>query len=463
MKVDVAITGAGPAGLAAARRLVQHGVDVALIDDQPQAGGQIYRAIEHEHKNADSSLMKILGDDYAQGRQLLDVLDAPRLTRIDQATVWELDARGQVFYSRHGSAGRIDADFTIIATGAMERPMPFPGWQLPGVMTAGAGQILLKSAALVPATPLVLAGSGPLLLLLANQYLRAGHRIEALVDTTPPKLYLRALRHLASALARPDYLRQGLAMLRTIKSHGVRHFKSASQLRATGNEQVESLTFQCQSQHYEIQCQTLLTHIGVVPNVQFSRMLDLAHEWNPVARHWQPVVDENGVSSNDAIAIAGDSAGIAGAQAAALSGYLGAGAALRHLGTLSDTDAANEERATRRALSRHLHFRPFLDALYLPSPEFLNPSDDTIVCRCEEIDAGAIRDYVRLGCLGPNQTKAFGRCGMGPCQGRFCGLTVSEIIAASRDVDVDAVGYYRIRPPLKPITVAEIASLDDAG
>jgi NAD(P)H-nitrite reductase large subunit len=103
--------------------------------------------------------------------------------------------------------------------------------------------------------------------------------------------------------------------------------------------------------------------------------------------------------------------------------------------------------------------RPFLDTLYRPPEEIRRPADDTIVCRCEEVTAGDIRRMVGLGCLGPNQTKSYGRCGMGPCQGRLCGLTVSEIIAAERGVPVAEVGYYRIRPPIKPIVLGELAEL----
>ena len=98
--------------------------------------------------------------------------------------------------------------------------------------------------------------------------------------------------------------------------------------------------------------------------------------------------------------------------------------------------------------------------LYAPSPEFLDPPDETVLCRCEEVTAGTVREFADLGCLGPNQAKAFGRPGMGPCQGRYCGLTVASVIAARRGVPVEEVGYYRIRPPLKPVTLGELAAMD---
>jgi bacterioferritin-associated ferredoxin len=112
-------------------------------------------------------------------------------------------------------------------------------------------------------------------------------------------------------------------------------------------------------------------------------------------------------------------------------------------------------------LSTHLAVRPLLDVLFRPSPEILNPPDAaTIVCRCEEVTAGAIRDAVSLGATGPTQAKAYLRCGMGPCQGRLCGLTVSEIIAAATGKTVAETGYYHIRPPIKPVTLGELAGLE---
>ena len=114
----------------------------------------------------------------------------------------------------------------------------------------------------------------------------------------------------------------------------------------------------------------------------------------------------------------------------------------------------------RRALARELAARPFLDAAYPPYGAALRPADNTVICRCEEVTAGDIRSYAKLGCIGPNQTKAFGRAGMGPCQGRYCGLTVTALLADANGQSPDETGYYRIRPPLKPVTLGELAAMD---
>ena len=126
---------------------------------------------------------------------------------------------------------------------------------------------------------------------------------------------------------------------------------------------------------------------------------------------------------------------------------------------LSDAQRDVRAQPARRALEKQMHIRPFLDALYRP-PEWINtPTDDAIVCRCEEVTAGQVREMARLGCRGPNQTKFFSRCGMGPCQGRMCGLAVTQILAAELKVSPTQVGAYRIRAPLKPIPLASLAAM----
>ncbi|MCY1529693.1 Hydrogen cyanide synthase subunit HcnB [compost metagenome] len=157
--------------------------------------------------------------------------------------------------------------------------------------------------------------------------------------------------------------------------------------------------------------------------------------------------------------MAGDGAGIAGALAAEHRGRLAALQAAHLLGRIDVAARDREAAAPRGALAQAVRGREFFDTLYRAPDAFRRPTGDTIVCRCEEVTAAQVRDTVKLGCSGPNQMKAFLRCGMGPCQGRFCGLTVSEIIAEERGVPMQEVGYYRLRFPTKPLTLGELASL----
>ena len=204
---ELLVIGAGPAGLAAAADAARLGIDVALVDEQKAPGGQIYRNVVEASKPVAS----YFGKEYMRGKLLVEeFLDSPA-DYINNASVWYLDERLETGLLIDGSSDFITADKLMLATGAQERPMPLPGWQLPGVMAAGAGQILLKSAAMVPGGRVVLAGSGPLLLLIAWQYLRAGVKIEAIVETTPRANLTRALPHLPRALPAFDYLIKGLS------------------------------------------------------------------------------------------------------------------------------------------------------------------------------------------------------------------------------------------------------------
>ena len=209
-----------------------------------------------------------------------------------------------------------------------------------------------------------------------------------------------------------------------------------------------------------IDAQQLLLHQGVVPNVNLAMSAGIEHRWDDVHHCWVPVLDAFGRSSVSGISIAGDGAGIAGAWAAEARGRLAAIGAVRDLvGPVSAAASDVSERQARDALRAHLAGRTFIDRVYQASDAFRLPQGDTIVCRCEEVSASQVIETVRMGCEGPNQMKSFLRCGMGPCQGRLCGLTVTELIAQERGVSPQAVGYYRLRPPVKPIPLSALAAM----
>ncbi|MGA9660510.1 MAG: (2Fe-2S)-binding protein [Pseudomonas alloputida] len=201
----------------------------------------------------------------------------------------------------------------------------------------------------------------------------------------------------------------------------------------------------------------------MVPNVQLTRVMDARHSWHEQQQCWHPQIDAWGETSINGVFVAGDSAGIGGALAAEHFERLTACQVACQLGRLSSTERDRLARPVRQTLDGLMAIRPFLDVLYQPAAEFLRPADDTIVCRCEEVSAGDIRRFVGGGCSGPNQTKAFSRAGMGLCQGRMCGLTLAQIIAAERNVDIEQVGYYTIRAPIKLLSLGELASLVSRG
>ena len=456
-KTQLVIIGAGPAGLAAASVAGKLGIDTLVLDDQPSPGGQIYRGI----KSTSDNLLKVLGPEYVHGRTLLADIEHPSIDLLHDTTVWQISEDGTVFFTGPDGSSSVQGEQTILATGALERSMPFPGWTLPGVMTAGGIQIALKTAGLTPDGNFVLAGSGPLLLLLARQILDAGGDLSAVVETTPSHNRLAAMKYLPGMCKSRKMLRDGIGLLGVLRKHRIPHFRRATSLAAIGDKSLEGLRFESKGSIHELPCKLLGIHIGVVPNVQVTRQLNLPHDWHADQHCWHPRNNEQGKTAYDWLHIAGDGGGIYGALAAELQGTIAAWSTARLLDATDEKSAHLNIKAAQKKLAPLLSARRFIDRLYAPSKEFLTPKNETIICRCEEVTAGEIRDYVDLGCLGPNQTKSFGRPGMGPCQGRYCGLTVSELIADQRGVAIADVGYYRIRPPIKPITIAELASMDD--
>jgi NADPH-dependent 2,4-dienoyl-CoA reductase/sulfur reductase-like enzyme len=448
---DVAVVGAGPAGLAAAGVCARAKLSTVIFDEQPSPGGQIYRSITtspHQHG-------AILGEDYWRGSTLVEALRTSGAHYVPNASVWSLTPDLELGVAAGGGVQLVKARRVILCTGAIERPFPIPGWTLPGVMTAGAAQILLKSSALVTSGRTVLAGCGPLLWLLAWQYLQAGRSIDLILDTTATANRRRALPYFASFLFSP-YLAKGLQLLREVRAR-IRVVAGVSALRALGEGKIESIAY-CQDGGAEQQMKvdTLLLHQGVVPNLNLALSAGIEHTWDDAQLCFVPRVDASGASAVEGITIAGDGAGIAGAQVAQARGLLAGIAAVR---ALDPSAPAADESHARGLRARYERGRKFLDTLYRPAEQFRIPQGETIVCRCEEVSANQINEVVKLGCPGPNQMKAFLRCGMGPCQGRLCGLTVTELMAAGRGVLPQAIGYYRLRPPVKPITVAEMASL----
>jgi NADPH-dependent 2,4-dienoyl-CoA reductase/sulfur reductase-like enzyme len=446
---DLVVIGGGPAGLAAAALAARAGLSVVLFDENPGVGGQIYRAITSTPV-ADRA---VLGEDYWAGTDLATDARASGALIVNGATVWSLDPARQVGVSIAGQARLIQAGRVIVATGALERPFPIPGWTLPGVMTAGGAQTLLKAQGLVPSGRTVMAGGGPLLWLLAAQILRAGGRLEAILDTTPRRTWARAMLHLPDFVLSP-YFAKGLKLLREVRAR-VRVIR-ADRLEAVGDGKLREVVFEAGGEERRIAADLLLLHQGVVPNVNLARAAGAAHVWNERQLCFEPVLDEAFNSSVPGIAVAGDGAGIAGGAAAAERGRIAAIAAVR---ALRPEAAVPDPQIIRQRLQRESMGRAFLDELYRPADTFRQPEGETIVCRCEEVTAKQVRDTADLGCEGPNQMKAFLRCGMGPCQGRLCGLTVTELIAVQRGTTPTEVGYYRLRPPVKPITLAELASL----
>lgn len=456
-EIDLAIIGAGPAGLAAATVAAEHGLSVTVFDENATPGGQIYRAIETVVAKRSGDLA-FLGDAYRAGEAIARAFRASKAGYAPGTGVWLVQKDRQIGIVRDGKATMLQARRILIATGAQERPMPIPGWTLPGVMMAGGAQTLLKSAGMVPDGAVVLAGNGALLYQLAAQLIAAGAKVAAVLDTGTE--YLAALPKLPAALMAGNYVLKGLRLIHAIRRAGVPIRRRVTGLRAIGKDRLEAVEFTVGGRVEKLAASVLCFHQGVVTNAQISQAIPVKHAWDEAQRDWRPVTDRWGNTEIEGIAVAGDCAGIRGADAALHAGRIAAFEAVHALGKIDAATRDARAAGDFAALHRHLGVRPFLDALYPPSRAFAVPADEVLVCRCEEVTAGQVRDAVRQGGSGPNQVKSFTRAGMGPCQGRMCGLTVAEVIADELGKAVPEIGTARIRFPIKPLTVGELGSLE---
>ena len=452
--MKVAIIGAGPAGIIASLTLTSKNVHVTILDEQHTIGGQIYRNLETiSDKKVQSSYV-----DYANAKLLFKrvkkAVHQKLLTVISGASVWSLTKNKEVSWSIDGKSFCRKFDAVILATGAIERAMPLDGWTNPGVLTVGAAQILMKTAHYVPQNS-VLVGSGPLFYLVACQMLEQGEPPKTLLETQSKLDIFKALFYLRPNLITTIYLLRGVVMLAKLKLAGVRRIKSVTDVRIKSGNREHIIQFVRGKKKRYIEAQNVFLHAGVHPNIQITQALGIKHDWNMQNYCWEPRTDKFGRTNLPNILIAGDGNKILGSDSAKISGEIAALKLLADNGfSVDETHILNKIKIEKQ----HLQFRKFLDVLYAPKEWHSCPPNDVIICRCEEVTAGEVREAITMGCLGPNQLKAFSRCGMGNCQGRYCGMTVINLFSEMLGHTPEQTGYFRIRTPIKPVTLSEIAN-----
>jgi NADPH-dependent 2,4-dienoyl-CoA reductase/sulfur reductase-like enzyme len=457
---DVAVIGAGPAGLAAATVTASLGLATIVFDESPSPGGAIWRALT----TTPLRRPEVLGPDYWRGSGTVRAFQAAGSEYLPATSVWAAAPRGDgafdlgVTGGRH--AARIAETFAaralVIATGTLERPFPVPGWTLPGVVTAGGVQTLLKRSALVPDRWVVFAGSGPLLWQVAWQLLNAGGGIDLVLETIPRGRLAEAMRH-APGFMFSSYLARGLELVRSVRRR-TRVVEHVAALEVQGDGRVQRVRFAVDGAWQEADADALVLSHGVVPNVHLAAAMGCELVWNATQACFDPVADDWGGTTVGNVFVAGDGAGVAGVEAALARGRLAALAAANALGRIDAATRDAEAAAPRKAVAHALRGRAFLDALYRPADAFRRPDGDTIVCRCEEVTAREVRDALRAGAADANALKMGTRCGMGPCQGRFCALTACELVAEARDVSPGDIGHLRVRYPVRPVSLAELAT-----
>jgi NADPH-dependent 2,4-dienoyl-CoA reductase/sulfur reductase-like enzyme len=451
-QVRLAIAGAGPAGLAAAIEAAEGGVPATLIDMYPRPGGQFYKQIPAQFEIDAMHREHYSGD---EGRDLLSKLESAGTRVLSDTVVWGIfPDEGEpgyllCLYGAEGTARRIVAEKVILAPGAYDRPLPFAGWTLPGVMTAGAAQVLVKSQRVLPGQRILLSGTGPLQLALASQLVSGGAEVVAILDANP--FPWSGWRHAAGVWGQWERLREGWEYWRTIRQAGVSLRWGQTVIRAEGDGRVEQAVIGPVNGggSETLAVDTICLGFGFVPAVQLPAQAGCGLEYRSESGCYVPRRDEWLQTTLPGLFVAGDGAGIGGKDVAMWEGRLAAMAATAQLGYAV---AGNRTETARRELARQKRFADVLERLFpFPPALWRLMTDDTILCRCEEITLGEVRRAVADGATTPTAVKGLTRAGMGRCQGRMCYGAVAHVAAQQTGEPIESMGALTTRPPVLPV------------
>ncbi|MEP6997587.1 MAG: NAD(P)/FAD-dependent oxidoreductase [Betaproteobacteria bacterium] len=456
MRRSIVVIGAGPAGMAAAIEAAARGCDVTVIDESARPGGQIYR-------QADSRLE---GNEFAEPTEL--ARKKRLLHRFDEA-VRAMDYRaGVVAYAAFGNSeihvtvgDRTEAlkpDAVILATGMRERAIPFPGWTLPGIMFAGGAQAILKSQRVAPGKTAVVAGCGPLPIVVASQFTRAGIGVAALASLRSP---LAMLQHPRGVWHGRGILREGLRYEWTLLRARVPRLTGFVPVRALGNERLEAVQLARVDERgqvvsgtmRQITCDLLAINYGFIANAELAAMAGARMRHDPDGGFWLPEIDEQGRTSLPWLYAAGDMAGLRGALIAESEGTIVGAAAAGAPRTAAASDALREAIASRRRYGAFQ--RALRETLRVPSALWRATTDDTVVCRCENVRFSEIRAALEGGHQSLNAIKRTTRAGMGWCGGRMCLHSVAAL--AELHAGIAPANMMTPRPLARPVAFAALA------
>jgi hydrogen cyanide synthase HcnB len=442
------IVGAGPAGVRAAQTLCRHGVRPVVIDEAPRWGGQIYR---QPPANFGRSKRALYGFEAARADAVHAAMDSI-LDQVDyrpDTLVWNA-AGGQLDLLCRGGIDSVPYSQLIVATGAADRVLPFPGWTLPGVYTLGAAQVALKYQGCAIGERVIFAGTGPLLYLVAYQYAKAGAQVVAVLDTAR---FADKLAAVPAMLRNRAVFAKGLYYLAWLRLHGIPVHEGVRLERASGSTQVAAMRWRRGDSSHELPCDAVAFGYGLRSETQLADLLECRFGYDAVQRAALPERDAAGRASVAGVYLAGDGAGIMGADAAEWAGELAALALLADAGETIDGPRAAE---LEEGLAKIAAYRSGLERAFpFPQDWAAQATDDLVICRCEEITAGQLRQCVReTGAVEINRLKALTRVGMGRCQGRTCAVAAAEILAQATGRTLDQVGRLRGQAPIKPLPFA---------
>jgi thioredoxin reductase len=460
---DAVIVGMGPAGMAAATELANLGVTTAVIDENPAPGGQIYRQPSPEFTITDPGFT---GVGHKRGHRLIEDfrMCQDKLTVFSEAYIWGVFKGEGLAVTCNGKTSLIGFKKLLLAEGAMERSIPFPGWTLPGIMMLGGLQRLIVHERILPGKTYLLAGNSPLLLPVAASILKAGGKIVSLCYPEPIWHYSKLIRPLmrkpSLAMEILDYYFQTLKdSVRTLSPYAV--------VNASGENRVESVTVAKVDDNWrpmagtekQFQVDAVGISYGFLPCARLARLCDCEHIYDHELMHWKPRIDPFMQTNRTGIYVAGDSAGIGGADLAEVEGRIAAVHIAAELGFISDGEHDRQEKALFKKRKRIESYVRVFNSVFAPKTGLYKAIDEeTTVCRCEQVTAGEVLEGIRNGYRNINEIKRT-RFGMGLCQGRVCESIVSQLMIC-QGIPENEIGFMNLRPPLSPMPLSQFEFSD---
>jgi len=476
---DLAIIGGGPAGIAAALQSASAGISVALLDEGTQLGGHYYK---QPFSSTITHLSFSQSKKMAEFDSLMAVLTKTNIKIFQGVHVWGIfnkegktingksntdDVFRICFEPPYNSHDCIEAKALILATGVYDRPIPFPGWEMPGVVTPGAVQIQLEKQALLPGGKVLVAGSGPLQFVVAAELIRYGVDVIAVLDTSSFfdgwKTIFSALGGLKSRWL--EGVQAGITLMRNRVPILFRH----AVFRAIGDNQngvqgvvygrIDSTGIPLFQTARKAQVDVICCAYGFSPSIALSLHLGCKHKYDPFLGAWKPCYDDRLQTSVDRVFVAGDVTKVGGKPLALLQGRWAAISVLERLGAWTKETAEEERAIIKSVMRREEQFAQWLWTRYRMLPGLLQIADEeTLICRCEGVRLAEIRASIEDGAADLFGIKLRTRMGMGQCQGRYCFSTTAMLLASYTGKNVSDLDLPTIRPPIIPVRLKQLAA-----
>ena len=482
-KCDVAIIGAGPAGMSAALTATHQGASIIVIDDSVSVGGHYYKSLPGNFESAGLSQEK---KDLEDLRSKTKELESSKIEILYQARVWGIFRdgapypTGKIDHQAVGLNGNfnihieqadleaitIDAKAIILAPGVYDRSLPFPGWELPGVITPGAAQMMIQKQGLLPGNRVLVCGTGALQITVAASLAEAGAEVVAYLDTSgvfdSTSLLLGALGGLKSRVGEALHSIWILAKKRVPIHFRYAVFRanadSSNRVKSAVIGKVDLNGHPIPGTEQTLKVDTICCAYGFLPSIELTLHLGCDHVYDPVLSAYVPRHNEKMQTSQNCVFVAGDITGIEGKPMAELQGKIAGISVSEELGLITPENAILQRKALSKAIHREKRFARWLWKRYGIKKGLLDlVEEDTVICRCENVLERDLEIALEEGGRDLYGLKLRTRLGMGSCQGRYCMMNAAMLISKKTGIPVEDLGIQSVRPPLSPVRLKHVA------